>query len=480
MFTDSEEESKINHYNNDTKQHKSDNSQEVNDLLDFAENLKARCDKFLDRIFLLNTLQVFFGFSILGFSLVIFNLIPGLYLGINLLLVVLIYFGWILLFLFIEASSKTLRLRVSTDRRVLNSTIDLLRENSSVLAQDWSNLQKIQLQIKLSVFDVNTSVNPWLKLKNLLAEDFLLWASGVNINVLNGTGSSNEISKYKSIGFSICSTALLSFITGVYTFYTIFANEIASTFLGLLWSVTVLNVERTIAMTVFIRKQDNFNIPNLIFTNAVRLFLLILISLTISLPLELRILQPEIENYISANNLANTIKEDDQIGKIDRQISFVVDKINYKNQEIINLERRFNSELSGKISEKNKGIGSIAASIKGKIAILLDDISKSEKSKNLLEKQREARVEILKNTGYDSGLATRLDTLYKLYMRSPVMMSLGYSIRTMIVLIEILPILSKFLMRDTLHEKILRREQNELVEKEIEMREKMLSQTKEH
>jgi ABC-type bacteriocin/lantibiotic exporter with double-glycine peptidase domain len=167
MVTD-DEKSELEHYNIDTEKNLVPNWDEIEDLLNFADKLKTKCDDLSDRIFLLNSLRVFLMGTIIGSiicSAFIFSQKGIIFLDpIHNVSIPLIFFlcGFILILLFsltfVEALTRKFQRRNISDLRALNSIVDLIRENHHLITRNFSELQKIQLKVQLSRFDIETSI----------------------------------------------------------------------------------------------------------------------------------------------------------------------------------------------------------------------------------------------------------------------------------------------------------------------------------
>jgi Domain of unknown function (DUF4407) len=472
---DNNEELKVNQQFNNHKANASDDWQEINDLLKYAEKLKNRCDELSDRIFLLNTVQLFLIFLISFFSATIFGIIPGFYLNASTgnIIIPLTYVAGMLSFLFIEASSRILKIRISTDKRGLDSTIDFLRENSSLLSKDWSSLEKIQLKIKLSLFDISTSISPWTKLKKSFSGNFLFWLAGVDANILTTIELKSEINRYKVIGFNILLNSSLAFMSGyVISSYVLAGNQFVSIFLGMVWSIVFLSAYRFLIVSTSISSLQVSRI-SLFITNVIRILLTILISLTISVPLELLVFKSEIEDQIIVYNKsvhADFVEKDNRIQRIDDQIKSANVNIFAANQTVIRLKDEYYSEIRGESSKSSKGVNLFALTIKKDLEDQLEFISKSEKSKYILEREREERVLSLENTHLDkiksSSLVSRINALVQLSQKNSTIGLAGILINVIIGIIEIIPIAARLLMNDTLYEKMLRRKEAEILNRQ--------------
>jgi hypothetical protein len=133
---------------------------EINNLLSYVENLKGQHDKLLDKLLFFDVMLAFVVISIITFSTVIFHALYNSCLIINLTTILFVYLAQSFSLFFIGASSKTLRARLFKYGKAVDSIIDFLRENSSLLSEDWSISQKKSMKIRLSLFDISTSPNP--------------------------------------------------------------------------------------------------------------------------------------------------------------------------------------------------------------------------------------------------------------------------------------------------------------------------------
>jgi hypothetical protein len=166
MLTD-DEKSKFDDRYFDAKNNKAPTWKEIETLLNFAEQLKTKCDYSYDRIFLLDSLQFFSVFTIFPAFFLIIELwqknnrgfIIAAYYSSTEFTVLLVAIGFLLLsclfLVFSKMYLQKIRRRIKSDLRALSSIVDLLRENFNPLTADLSDLQKIQLKIHMSRFDID-------------------------------------------------------------------------------------------------------------------------------------------------------------------------------------------------------------------------------------------------------------------------------------------------------------------------------------
>lgn len=143
---------------------------EIESLLKFAEELKTKNDNSYDSIFLLSWFQIvimitfLFVFTFLIYQIKTFPPSNGAYLfpdfmwsaiGLSFSLVSIVSS---------EMYLRKIRRRIKSDSRALGSIMALLRENNRLTTSNLSDLQKIQLKIFMSRFDIEIGSSipmPW-------------------------------------------------------------------------------------------------------------------------------------------------------------------------------------------------------------------------------------------------------------------------------------------------------------------------------
>jgi hypothetical protein len=141
---------------------------------------------------------------------------------------------------------------------------------------------------------------------------FLWFSAGADAQLLMRCPNSDRV-KFQGIGGVVATVGVLAFLSGSYAFYTVFspkddtalANDLvhygavaASVFFGLIWSLIIYNIDRFIISSTG-KGDGTERITWNEFTNALpRLFMALVIGLCMSKPLEIRILQSEIESAL--------------------------------------------------------------------------------------------------------------------------------------------------------------------------------------
>lgn len=205
---------------------------------------------------------------------------------------------------------------------------------------------------------------------------FLWWCAGVDVEIIKQCP--HEWSKYASMGATILFTGILAMLSGGYAMYTVFRdgtlNELDinalkySCVFGILWGLVIFNLDRYI-ITTFKKSNSDIGIVR-VFSDLLhaspRIVLAVIIAITISKPIELKIFENRLtqqileneqeamnrnkETYIDIYNIeqqridtANTKAEGRRL-KMEKQ---------NKPQSIVQLERDL-EQINKEISEEEK------------------------------------------------------------------------------------------------------------------------------
>lgn len=123
-------------------------------------------------------------------------------------------------------------------------------------------------------------------------QQFFIFCSGIDSTILEKTPT--DTNKYIGIGATVLFTGLLAFFSSGYAFYTVFDSWISAIFFGLIWGLMIFNLDRYIVSSM--KRQGS--IFRDIFTAAPRFAMAILLAVVISVPLELKIFDKEIQSEI--------------------------------------------------------------------------------------------------------------------------------------------------------------------------------------
>lgn len=140
---------------------------------------------------------------------------------------------------------------------------------------------------------------------------FLWWCAGVDIEIIKQCP--HEWSKYASMGATILFTGILAMLSGGYAMYTVFRdgtlNDLDikalkySCVFGILWGLVIFNLDRYI-ITTFKKSNGDIWIVR-VFTDLLhafpRIVLAVIIAITISKPIELKIFENRLTQQILEN-----------------------------------------------------------------------------------------------------------------------------------------------------------------------------------
>ena len=143
--------------------------------------------------------------------------------------------------------------------------------------------------------------------------NFLWWCSGAHQKLLREYPS--EHSKYTGLGGVILATFVLASISAGYAIHSVFGNWLWTIGFAIIWGLIIFNFDRFLVSTmrkygVTRRKQFWMALP--------RVFLAILIGVTIARPLELKIFEKEIDTKV-VENLHKKVQLNDSLLLLENQ-----------------------------------------------------------------------------------------------------------------------------------------------------------------
>ena len=277
---------------------------------------------------------------------------------------------------------------------------------------------------------------------------FFLFCSAADIELLDKCPKS-EVNKYGGVGATVFFTGILACFSGGYALFTAFNSIVLSYLLGIFWGLLVFNLDRFLVSTI---KKSKGKLRELVQIMP-RLLLAILLSLVISVPLELKIFEQEINEsiyYAGAN-------------KIDKLTSLFDGRISLKDQRIDSLNlstlskfeireeyyRQYVCECDGTCGTGQKGRGTECERKENKYTQSQKEYDQAklgneatitllnQEKQRLLEEFELEKKELLKS--FADGLLVRLDLLRVLPFGPQL------AIILLLISIEIAPILVKLL-----------------------------------
>ncbi len=309
--------------------------------------------------------------------------------------------------------------------------------------------------------------------------EFLARCSGANIQILRKKGCDTDWGKFARKGTTILFTSIYGSISGSYALYTVFKSIEIAVPIGLLWGTTIFNLDQSI-VTNMKKEKDNFF--NQLVVAVPRLFMAGIISAVISVPLELRLFQNEINYQIAQENAKDTKEEEQKlterfsdIPKLEEEIKQFQSETAAKEKERKLRYEEFKGEAEGTDGTHKQGKGPVYAEKKAEF----DEIDREltalrDKNNQLIEENRdrikklqgEKAQELQKITSAQQNANSFLmefNTLEKLSEANPAIGKASWLIRALFLMLEISPILVTMMSSSGSYDVILARKQSQVI-----------------
>ena len=140
---------------------------------------------------------------------------------------------------------------------------------------------------------------------NSIFNEFFWICSGANRNILRQCPS--EYSKYFGIGGTIFFTAAMACLSGGYAFYTVFKNQTIAIIFGIFWGLLIFNLDRFIVNTMYTDGKVTISFREFM-AGLPRLVIAFFLGIVISMPLELKIFEDEIN--VTIQEMASKRKDE--------------------------------------------------------------------------------------------------------------------------------------------------------------------------
>jgi hypothetical protein len=244
---------------------------------------------------------------------------------------------------------------------------------------------------------------------------FLWWCAGADQRFLLLSPHQDRV-KYAGIGGIVFSTGLLAAFAGGFAFNTAFgpkamagddvhttAWQLVSIAFGICWGLLIFNLDRFIVSSTG-KGDGTDNITLKEFGQSIpRLLIALILGLTISKPLELKIIETEInvelrkkqQEKLDLFNKNTYAKFKDQIALVDADIKKLETDREKLNEELLNAEQEFRNQMEGR-GGTGAGYGPLAKKLESKAL---------EKKKNLADFDVQHQTEL---TGLKSGREKKL------------------------------------------------------------------------
>ncbi|NML21532.1 DUF4407 domain-containing protein [Pseudoflavitalea sp. G-6-1-2] len=290
---------------------------------------------------------------------------------------------------------------------------------------------------------------------------FLWWCAGAHQQLLHQYPS--EHSKYSGLGGAILATFVLASLSAGYAIYSVFGNWGWTLLFGLVWGLIIFNFDRFLVATmrkygVSREKQLRMAVP--------RMLLALLIGITISRPLELKIFEKEIDTQVT-KNLHKKMQENDSLLQIEhrQQLDQTTLERNRLSQRKLAIEdtlhrlrQSYIMEADGTGGSQQRGVDKLARlkmeaynaallQFRPELSAIDDGLRRQDSllastHQGLEQKRKEYEAAAKSNVGFlerNKALSDLADEESSVFWTS-VLLSL------LIILIEVGPVLSKLIM----------------------------------
>ena len=169
--------------------------------------------------------------------------------------------------------------------------------------------------------------------------NFYIFCSGANRDILKLCPT--EWAKYQGIGATIFFTAVLATFSGGYAIHFVFENLAISIPFGILWGIIIFNLDRYIVLSIkktgVFKEEAIFALP--------RFIIALVLAVSISKPLELRLFENRISKQLGKENQASINEFDTEynaeITKINTQLSSLDSTLVSNKQQIYNKDPEY-------------------------------------------------------------------------------------------------------------------------------------------
>lgn len=327
----------------------------------------------------------------------------------------------------------------------------------------------------------------------------LLWkCAGGDRYLLERSTYSDQI-KYMCLGGIVFATGAMAGLAGGYAFYTIFEPRgsaienpidiqtvILALFFGVIWGLMIFNIDRFIVTST--GKGDGTEAITIgeLKSAFPRIIMGIIIAMTISKPVEIRMFKTEIDIKLREKQLEQQADYQAKVDKtyndreklLDKEFGSISKDRDDLNERIKNSEKEYIDQLNGRVAGSVPGDGKLAGALKAKLDDLTNQLKEfdSKNGKNLseLNNRKDAlRIAKEKERNNNEKIANGLDGLLERIKIAHEVSGFWISlfITLLFMAIELTPIFFKLMLTKTTYD-YLAENRDELIKAEngIEVR----------
>lgn len=330
-------------------------------------------------------------------------------------------------------------------------------------------------------------------------ENFFLWSSGANLEVLSSVPT--EKSKYFGIGGTIVFTALMASFAGGYAINTAFKSIYISIPFGIFWGMLIFNLDRYIVASFGVGDGKKTISKQEWIEAAPRLAMAFVLGFVISTPLELKLFEKEINAEINTeissiqNRIIKSSTEDPQIISMTKERSSLDSAIVARNKIVSQKLKDYNQAVkdkndewsTGKLSGK-PGRGEYYDGLVAKATNAERDYNSTNSNYTLLNNKDYQRINVLDKKiaereksvqdevesqktvqAQNDGLLARLTALNRLTSKEWTLSFAKWLITALFIFIEIAPILFKMMTERGPYDDIIDRIKHETKVRQLEL-----------
>jgi hypothetical protein len=292
---------------------------------------------------------------------------------------------------------------------------------------------------------------------------FLWWCAGVVPDTLRLYPI--ERAKYEGIGGAVFTTGVLAFFSGFYAIYSTLASGAyaipASVAFGVIWALTIFNLDRYIVSSL--RKPTDPSTPwrrrlrETLMPALPRLGLAILIGITISKPLELRLFQnaiagqAAIDRDMEVTTKRASVIQSGPLGLLEAESKTLSEEIARAETRAQVLEDEFHHEADGTGGSHRYGYSDVAhlkesAAVQSRqqVSELQQRLRQVQTERDKVNAQIDRQVQDFRESQHDDFL-TKMRALSELSANSTAVWWISSFIVLLLVGVEITPVLVKLL-----------------------------------
>jgi hypothetical protein len=302
---------------------------------------------------------------------------------------------------------------------------------------------------------------------------FFWLCSGATCSILEECGT--ESTKYVGIGVAVFLVSVSAGFSGGYAFYTVSSSYVLSIVFGLFWGSAIFNIDRLIIQSIKKKtskdSKEKWRNGILLFFSALpRIFFAILIAFTVSVPLELRIFDKEIdvqldkeyrrqaEDYVTSKYNDKVTFWTNEVNRLETEISYALES-KKKAEELSRIEASGGEATN--TSGKKITTGRYGQGINYEQAF--SEFKKREKEHDKIKRANQAEINEIRGSlkkfnevtkaeeiekkkiefNNSTGFLARYEAIENLGKTNKSIASASILIRMLIACLEIVPILTK-------------------------------------